>query len=113
MTRIFALMMVILFSSLAYGQSPPGLSKDEVIAAAREQALLSNPPMNASRIQTANAVYVPGENAWIVDFVDESSTVSDSDYMLRVQVTSGKAPELLRGSQKQRYKSLFKGAAND
>lgn len=105
-TRMILLCM-ILASSLAHGQV---IAKDEAIRRAKEWAQSVNPPMNPSQMQEAQAVYMPNENSWIVDFAEDSDTAAeDSDYMLRVEATSGKSPELLRGSQKLRYRSYFEG----
>jgi hypothetical protein len=63
-----------------------------------------------SNMRTAYAVYMQNENAWIVDFVDKSSKASD--YMVRVEASSGRTPRLITGSQKERYRSHFQNTTN-
>ncbi len=84
-----------------------GIQKEEAVRLARQVAESSNPTMNSS-LSESRAIYLPEENSWIVKFYDPFSGSSPaSDYLLRVQATSGKAPELLRGSQKERYEPYF------
>jgi hypothetical protein len=96
---------MLLCSSQAFGLPSTGIPKEEAIAQAKEWAEQSNPPMNSTVLYDAHAVYMSNENAWIVDFVDPSST--NPEYMLRVEATSGKSPDLLKGSQIDRYKHYF------
>lgn len=109
MRIIIIFMILVSNSSLAYAQPYLGIAKEDIIRRARQQAESSNPPMNSSHMQ-AHAVYLPDENVWVVDFIDTASKVDDSDYMLKVEATSGKEPVLLKGSLKQRYKSYFETA---
>ena len=114
MKTAIVFMMMLFFSTLAYCQSSAGIQRDEAIQRARESAESSNPPMDSSHMQKAHAIYLQNENSWIVYFVHKANTGSeDSDYMVRVEATSGKSPELLRGSQKQTYKPYFKGSTNN
>lgn len=79
-----------------------GLSKEDAIAKAEQWAETSNPPMSSNHSEP-QAVYLKDENAWIVDFID----ANNAEFMLRVEATSGKDPDLLKGSQVLRYKSYF------
>lgn len=108
MKNLVLLMMIVFFSTLSQAQFPKGLSQEEAIHAATEQAQTFNPPMNINHMQDPQAIYLPGENAWIVDFTEISSTaLAGSDYMVRVESSSGKAPEILLGSRKSRYRLYF------
>jgi hypothetical protein len=78
------------------------LSKEDAISRAEQWAESSNPPMSLDHLEP-QAVYLKEENAWIIDFID----TNNAEYMLRVEAASGKDPELLKGSQVQRYKSYF------
>ena len=114
MKTVIVLMMMLFFSTLAYCQLSTGMQKEEAIQRARESAESSNLPMDSSHMQNPYAIYLQNENSWIVYFVHKGTTVSeDSDYMVRVEATSGKTPELLKGSQRQTYKSYFKSSANN
>ncbi len=99
-------------SCLAYAQPNLGIAKEEIIRKAREWAQSNNPPMGAAYTEV-QAVYLPDEHVWIVDFTDPSSQVDDSDFMLKVEATSNKDPLYLRGSQKMRYRPFLESLPDE
>ena len=102
----FGIIMIAIPS--VHGQSSTGINREEAVRLAEEQAESYNPPMDIKRMQHPQAVYLSNENAWIVEFAEHSSSaMADSDYMVRVESTSGKAPEILRASRKERYRPYF------
>ncbi len=112
MKKTIIFIMMVFFSSFAFCQPHTAIQQEQAIKLAKVFATSSQPPMSGN-MRKGYAVYLPNENSWIVNFVDQSSTASeDSDYMVRVEATSGKSPRLIPDSQKQRYKSYFQNATN-
>ncbi len=108
MRTIGVLITILLFSSVAYCQPIKGIQKKEAILEARKWAETCRPPMDSS-YTNVTAVFLSKENSWIINFSKSSSThLLESDYMLRVQATSGKSPQLIRSSKKRRYAPYFK-----
>lgn len=93
------LILMITASSLVYAAPPQALQKEEAIVRSRMWARISNPRVNLDGL-AAKAVFIPRENIWIVSFTGREA----EEYMFRVEATSGRRPQLLRESQKERYK---------
>ena len=106
---ITAIILLLAFSfpvPLVFSQS--NMTQEMAIDLAKEYIQSQNMVSDIKHLQNPQAVYMLGENAWIIEFSDKQLEMSaDAQVMLRVQATSGRSPQILNGSQKQRYASYF------
>jgi hypothetical protein len=105
MKAFLVLVFLIVSIPLCNGQQPL-VTKEEAMAEAQKYA--GNPPN-----RDVNAAFVQSENAWIVLFSDQSPyPAPDSDFMIKIDAASVKAPEMIGGAAKQKYYGSFKDDHN-
>ena len=106
--RIFVLVGLMVVGGVGYCQGDPAIGKEDVSKIAREYVLSLDPPEDLSSKHEVDAVYIKKENVWIVSFADNRPIPPpDSDFMIKIDATSGKPLGIIGGAGKQEYYIYF------